>query len=292
MKQRLVLCYFSLLAIINMYTMRLCLDYSFNRIAQDDKVFPKSKRLRGGGNIQTKDLRFPTYFRLTEKAPNAEWSKSVKEQIRTLRVELSPKRDTLLRSKWTSQTDAQPKRKSSPNPKLTTSSTSDVWTKEVQVLVTIAFNVGYMITHIPGGRLAERYGGKWVLGASILSAGFLTILTPTIVHHAGPGALVGVRLLIGFCEGPTFPSVCTLLSQWVPENERGLLCSLVLGGGEIGITCMALVNGLSVGEQNWETAFYVVGGGAILWFMGFVSWQFLSLSLFSQYRSYSLLVYR
>lgn len=261
--------------------MRLCLDYSFNRIAQDDKVFPKSKRLRGGSNLRVEDLKMPIYMRRSEKPQNPEWSRAVKEQIRTLRVEWSPKRESLLRAKRTIQADAPrtaslaSKWKSPPTAKLTTSGTSDVWTKEVQVLVAVAFNVGYMITHIPGGRLAERYGGKWVLGASILSAAFLTIITPTIVHHAGPGALVGVRLLIGFCEGPTFPAVCTLLSQWVPENERGLLCSLVLGGGEIGFTFMALVNGLSVGEQNWETAFYVVGGGAILWFLGFVSWKLL-----------------
>lgn len=141
------------------------------------------------------------------------------------------------------------------------------------MLVTVAFYVGYMITHIPGGRLAERYGGKWILGGSILFAAFLTLLTPTIVRHSGPGALVVVRMLIGFCEGPTFPAVCALLAQWVPENERGLLASCVLSAGEIGITFMHLVSGLTLGDQDWAIAFYVVGTGAVLWFVGFVSLQ-------------------
>lgn len=248
MKQRLVLCFFSFLAIINAYTIRLCLDYSFSRIAREGDVVctKKSNRLTGGRSIAS------TYSTKTQRIQRAKPAlKKLRENIRTARVEWSPKQKQLQN--------------------LSTSNCSDVWTKEVQVLVTVSFYVGYMITHIPGGRLAERYGGKWILGGSILFAAFLTLLTPSIVRHSGPGALVVVRMLIGFCEGPTFPAVCALLAQWVPENERGLLASCVLSAGEIGITFMHLVGGLSLGDQDWAIAFYVVGTGAILWFVGFVS---------------------
>lgn len=203
-------------------------------------------RLTGGRSIES------TYSTRSQQRQAAKPAfKKLRGNIRSARVELSPKQKQLQN--------------------ITTSNCSDVWTKEVQVLVTVSFYVGYMITHIPGGRLAERYGGKWILGGSILFAAFLTLLTPSIVRHSGPGALVVVRMLIGFCEGPTFPAVCALLAQWVPENERGLLASCVLSAGEIGITFMHLVSGLSLGDQDWAIAFYVVGTGAVLWFVGFVS---------------------
>jgi len=152
-------------------------------------------------------------------------------------------------------------------------SCSEMWSRQTQSLVVMAFYAGYMITHIPGGRLAERYGGKWVLGSAILTSAVLTLLTPAAVRRGGPYVLVGVRLLVGLCEGPCFPAVCALLAQWVPEQERGLLASCVLSGGEIGITMVQLVSGLVMAEQDWPVVFYLVGGGAVAWFLGFVSFS-------------------
>lgn len=41
-----------------------------------------------------------------------------------------------------------------------------------------AYFYGYMITSLPGGMLAENFGGKPVAGYSCLIAGVLTALTP------------------------------------------------------------------------------------------------------------------
>jgi len=158
-------------------------------------------------------------------------------------------------------------------------SCSEMWSRQTQSLVVMAFYAGYMITHIPGGRLAERYGGKWVLGSAILTSAVLTLLTPAAVRRGGPYVLVGVRLLVGLCEGPCFPAVCALLAQWVPEQERGLLASSVLSGGEIGISMVQLVSGLVMAEQDWPVVFYLVGGGAVAWFFGFVSFSHPVLTL-------------
>lgn len=45
-----------------------------------------------------------------------------------------------------------------------------------------SFYWGYIITHIPGGILAEKFGGKYVFSGGLLAAGILTILTPMAVH--------------------------------------------------------------------------------------------------------------
>ena len=41
-----------------------------------------------------------------------------------------------------------------------------------------AFFWGYVLTQIPGGVLAERFGGKLVFGLGILVTSVFTILTP------------------------------------------------------------------------------------------------------------------
>lgn len=45
-----------------------------------------------------------------------------------------------------------------------------------------SFYIGYVITHVPGGILAEKFGGKWTLSLGILSTAIFTILTPLAVE--------------------------------------------------------------------------------------------------------------
>lgn len=50
-----------------------------------------------------------------------------------------------------------------------------------------------------GGRLAERYGAKWVLGVSILSGGIGNILAPAAarLHYS---VLIALRVLQGIFQ--------------------------------------------------------------------------------------------
>ena len=45
-----------------------------------------------------------------------------------------------------------------------------------------SFYWGYAITHIPGGMLAEKFGGKYTLALGILSTAIFTLLTPLAVE--------------------------------------------------------------------------------------------------------------
>ena len=62
-----------------------------------------------------------------------------------------------------------------------------------------AFFFGYLITQIPGGWLAERYGGRWIFGIGIVMTAVLTLFTPLAAYwHVG--ALIAVRVAEGFFE--------------------------------------------------------------------------------------------
>ena len=62
-----------------------------------------------------------------------------------------------------------------------------------------SFFFGYLITQVPGGWLAERYGGRWIFGIGIVMTAVLTLFTPLAVYwHIG--ALIAVRVAEGFFE--------------------------------------------------------------------------------------------
>ena len=63
-----------------------------------------------------------------------------------------------------------------------------------------AFFYGYMVTQIPGGILAEQYGGKWVFGIGVLLTDFFCILSPVAARYGGVSAFVAIRVLTGLAE--------------------------------------------------------------------------------------------
>lgn len=74
------------------------------------------------------------------------------------------------------------------------------WSEATQGLILGSFYYGYVLTHIPGGMLAERFGGKWVLGLGLLSTAICTIITPVTVKLGGATALFILRVIEGLGE--------------------------------------------------------------------------------------------
>ncbi|GBP77575.1 Putative inorganic phosphate cotransporter [Eumeta japonica] len=74
------------------------------------------------------------------------------------------------------------------------------WNESTQGLILSGFYYGYAITQVPGGYLAERFGGKWTLGVGLLSTALFTFLTPVVTRAGGATALFILRLLQGMGE--------------------------------------------------------------------------------------------
>ena len=89
------------------------------------------------------------------------------------------------------------------------------WSPEEQGRVLSSFFVGYLLTQIAGGWLAERLGGNVVLGAGVVFWSLFTLLTP-VAAAGGLAALLMARVLMGVGEGITFPSIYALFGRWIP----------------------------------------------------------------------------
>lgn len=149
------------------------------------------------------------------------------------------------------------------------------WSEELQGLILSSFYIGYIVTHVPGGLLAEKFGGKWTLGLGILSTAVFTMLTPVAIQQGGSDWLIVTRVLMGLGEGTTFPALSVLLAAWVPANERGKLGALVLGGGQVGTIMGNMLSGVFLDSYDWPVVFYFFGGLGVVWFVIFVSMDWL-----------------
>lgn len=74
-----------------------------------------------------------------------------------------------------------------------------------------SFYLGYVLTELPGGRLAEMIGGYRVFGHSMLWASILTLITP-FAAFIDYKAIVMVRALLGFMLGKCVRHLNNILS--------------------------------------------------------------------------------
>ncbi|KAI5721826.1 hypothetical protein M8J77_026194 [Diaphorina citri] len=104
------------------------------------------------------------------------------------------------------------------------------WDERTQGLILSSFFWGYVLNHIPGALIAERYGGKYVLGFGLLVSTLATLATPLAARSFGAVGILCARFIVGLGQGPAYPSMNVILAQWVPKTERGRMGALVFAG--------------------------------------------------------------
>ncbi|XP_059647362.1 probable anion transporter 5 [Cornus florida] len=94
------------------------------------------------------------------------------------------------------------------------------------------FYYGYACSQVPGGWVAQRIGGRRVLLLSFVLWSLTCALAPLDPNKVM--TLVLARLLVGVAQGFIFPSIHTVLAQWVPPHERSRSVSLTTSGMYLG----------------------------------------------------------
>lgn len=110
---------------------------------------------------------------------------------------------------------------------------------------------------LAGGRLADSYGRKGVLVASVLLFGLFSLLTAT-AHDIG--ALSWARLFTGAGLGGVFPNLLALVNESSTPQRRSASVALVYSGMPFGGAVASLVSMLTA-PAHWRLIF--VAGGAI-----------------------------
>jgi ACS family sodium-dependent inorganic phosphate cotransporter len=139
------------------------------------------------------------------------------------------------------------------------------WSDTERGLVLSSFFAGYMVTQVLGGWLAQKWGGKAVLGFGVVWWSVFTILTPLSALTSFP-VLIATRIAMGLGEGVAFPSVYHMFGRWVPANERSRAASFNLAAIPLGtLTAIIITPWLAV-TYGWESVFYVFGVVGVVWY--------------------------
>ena len=148
------------------------------------------------------------------------------------------------------------------------------WSEAQVGIVFSSFYFGYMFTMILGGYLADKYGGKYVLGLGVLAWSLFTFLTP-IFAYQGFFAIFLIRVLLGLGEGVAFPSIHSLYARWIPFTERTRVIAITNSGISAGTVFGFALTTIIITMYSWELVFYLFGLLGIIWsffwFKGFSS---------------------
>ncbi len=138
------------------------------------------------------------------------------------------------------------------------------WSNTVKGFVLSSFFVGYLVMQVPAGIIANKLGGKIVLGFAVVWWSVFTMLTPAAASLSLI-ALIIVRIALGLGEAATFPAVFSLYKNWVPAKERSRAVTLTLSGAHLGTLAALLLTGWVVDTFGWPMVFYLFGPLGFFW---------------------------
>lgn len=95
-----------------------------------------------------------------------------------------------------------------------------------------SFYWGYGVSQIPGGWAAQRFGGDITLTISFIFWSIASILTPG--NASNTHSIIVARVCVGISQGFIIPAIHTVLSRWIPPNERARAVSLTTSGMYLG----------------------------------------------------------
>ena len=115
--------------------------------------------------------------------------------------------------------------------------------------------------------MADRFGGKWFFGGSILLSSVISLLTPAAARlHIG--FILLLRVLSGIGGGATFPALHSLIAQWSIPKYQSLIVSAILTGPTLGNVVGMLLSGVLSDygfAGGWPSVFYVFGIIGCVW---------------------------
>ncbi|MGR9090845.1 MAG: ACS family MFS transporter [Gammaproteobacteria bacterium] len=138
------------------------------------------------------------------------------------------------------------------------------WSETTKGYVLSSFFIGYMLFMVPSGWIANRVGGKIVLGLAVLWWSLFTIITPVAALVSLP-LLIVARIAMGCGEAAMFPAAYNIYGRWVLPAERSRAVSLLVSGIPLGTLFALTTTGWIIARYGWPAVFYVFGATGFVW---------------------------
>src|SRR5207244_8497524 len=127
-----------------------------------------------------------------------------------------------------------------------------------------AWLVGYAIMQVPGGWLADRFGGRIVL---VVLAILWSLLTALLGWCENFEIMLALWFVMGLALAGIFPCAAKSIGAWMPDTEKamasGLLGSSTMLGNALGSFLTAWL--VFQAQLSWQITYVGYGGIGLLW---------------------------
>lgn len=134
------------------------------------------------------------------------------------------------------------------------------WTGAQIGTLQAAFSYGYTPFMIPGGRMSELYGAKWVVFLSGFGSALCCMFSPYFAD-TNYNLLVASRVFMGLCQTGVSPALYALLTRWLPPDESCVYLPMIKVGVMVGFMSGSLISGFF----TWRYTFYITGVIGLVW---------------------------
>jgi ACS family sodium-dependent inorganic phosphate cotransporter len=138
------------------------------------------------------------------------------------------------------------------------------WTETQKGMVLSSFFIGYLLLMLASSALANRFGGKIVLGVAVVWWSLFTALTPPAAL-VSLSALVVARIGLGMGEAAVFPACINMIGRWVSPLQRSSAVALVTSAAPLSTVIALPMTGWLIRGYGWPVPFFVFGVIGLLW---------------------------
>lgn len=124
-----------------------------------------------------------------------------------------------------------------------------------------AFYFGYVVTQIPAGVLADRFGVRLILAVSLILEGISTF---GMGYMQGYDTGFWLRAVTGLGAGAVFAACSRALMEWFPAKERGIAFGIMLAAPSGGIVLSNYIVPALNQAFGWQGAFKFIGIATVL----------------------------
>lgn len=128
-------------------------------------------------------------------------------------------------------------------------------------IIISSFFVGYAFSQLPGGWLADKFGAKKVLIASVTLWSLFGVLSGIAWSTT---SMIVFRFMLGFCVGVFWPTTSKAVAQVFPTNQQGKSMAILLVAGAIIAAISSVLFVWIIGLLGWRALFFIVGGVGII----------------------------
>ncbi|CAL1293173.1 unnamed protein product [Larinioides sclopetarius] len=150
------------------------------------------------------------------------------------------------------------------------------WSPEIQGYILGSSFLGYVVTQMPGGMMAEKISAKITIIMGVFISSLCHLISP-FASWSNTYFILAIQFMRGIGQGLIPAASCVLAANWFPIKERGFLNTAMMSGFCAG----ALLGGVATGAlcsstlfRGWPSVYYIFGS------LGIIFSIFLQLFLF------------